>query len=360
MHMGVWTLGLLTSEARIPLADAAGLMDRVIDYLCEHDISFQARDGLIVVSLPLGISAFSVETDAIRVSVEATEKGRLEQLRSVVASRIVELAGDQPPAIRWRGHEPNGETFASFREVRLKTRVDVAPHMRRLTFCGDDIARFASDDDLHVRMYFPPEGIEKPEWPRPAPDGRTLWPEPERRPATRYYTIRRIDIDSGEIDIDFVLHDHAGPGSIFATNARPGAICGMAGPLGRNVRPARWLLLVGDETALPAIARILECLPSTTSGHAFIEVADSADEVPLAAPSGIAITWLHRNGASPGSTNLLIDAVRTVHWPNHADVFAWIACEARAVRAIRDHLRKARNLAREQHLAVAYWNALKT
>jgi NADPH-dependent ferric siderophore reductase len=71
------------------------------------------------------------------------------------------------------------------------------------------------------------------------------------------------------------------------------------------------------------------------------------------------ITWLHRNGARPGSTDLLIDAARTVHWPNHSDVFAWIACEARAVQAIREHLREAQNLAREQHLAVAYWNALK-
>jgi NADPH-dependent ferric siderophore reductase len=352
-------LDSLISEARISVPDAAGLVDRIINYLAEHDISFESRDGLVLVKLAFGTSAFSVEAQTIRIRVEAPEKGHLEALRSTIASRVVELAGDRPPAIRWVGHESNGETFANFREVRLKTRTAVSPHILRLTFSGDDIARFASNDDLHVRMYFPPEDIEKPEWPRPAPDGRILWPEPERRPATRYYTIRRIDIDSGEIDIDFVLHDHAGPGATFAANAKPGAICGMAGPLGRNIRPARWLLLAGDETALPAIARILESLGSTASGHAFIEVADSRDEIPLATPSGLAITWLHRNGASPGSTNLLIDAARTVRWPNHSDVFAWIACEARAARAIRERLRKAQNLAREQHLVVAYWNALK-
>lgn len=352
-------MGSLISEARISVADAAGLLDRMINHLIEHDISFESRDGLMVAKVPFGTGTFSVEADTIRVRVEATEMGHLEVLRSVIASHIVEFAGDRPPAIRWIGHESNGETFANFREVRLKTRTAVSPHMRRLTFGGDDIGRFASNDDLHVRMYFPPEGVEKPAWPRPAPDGRILWPEPERRPVTRYYTIRRVDIDAGEIDIDFLLHDHAGPGATFATNAKPGAICGMAGPLGRNIRPARWLLLAGDETALPAIARILEGLPSTASGHAFIEVADSRDEIPLAAPSGLAITWLHRNGASPGSTNLLIDAARTVRWPNHSDVFAWIACEARAARAIRAHLRKAQNLPREQHLVVAYWNALR-
>lgn len=279
-------------------------------------------------------------------------------LRSAIAARIVEFAGDHPPTIRWIGHESNGETFANFREVQLKATIDLTPHMRRLTFAGNDIARFDSEENLHVRMHFPPEGIEKPEWPRPAPDGRTLWPEAQRRPATRYYTVRRVDARSGEIDLDFVLHDHAGPGATFAASARPGAICGMAGPLGRNIRPARWLLLAGDETALPAIARILEGLPSAASGHAFIEVADSREEIPLTAPSAFAVTWLHRDGASPGSTNLLIDAVRSVQWPNHSDVFAWVACEARALQVIREHLRKTRNLARAQHLAVAYWNTL--
>lgn len=349
----------LISEARIPVADAAGLVDRLIQHMAEHEVSFESRDGLMVAKLPFGTSALSVEAEAINVRVEAAEQAHLEILRSLIASHIIEFAGDQPPTIRWIGHESNGETFANFREVRLKKRIDVTPHMRRLTFSGNDIARFASDGNLHVRMYFPPEGIEKPEWPRPAPDGRTLWPEEDRKPATRYYTIRRIDTGSGEIEIDFVLHDHAGPGAAFAMNAKPGAICGMAGPLGYNVRPAQWLLLAGDETALPAIARILESLPSTTRGHAFIEVADSADEIPLTAPSGIAVTWLHRNGVSPGSTNLLIDAVLAVHWPDHSDVFAWAACEARAARIIREHLRKTRNLAREQHLVVAYWNTLK-
>jgi NADPH-dependent ferric siderophore reductase len=348
----------LTSEVRISVADAAGIAGQMVDLLTRYEISFESRDGQIVAKLPFGTSVLSVEADTIKVRVEATEKGQLEMLRSAIAAHIVEFAGDQPPTIRWIGHESNGETFANFREVRLKATIDVTPHMRRLTFTGNDIARFDSEENLHVRMYFPPEGIEKPDGPRPAPDGRILWPAAQRRPATRYYTVRRIDVGSGEIDIDFVLHDHAGPGAAFAASASPGSICGMAGPLGRNIRPARWLLLAGDETALPAIARVLEGLPSTASGHAFIEVADSREEIPLTAPSAFAVNWLHRNGASSGSTNLLVDAVRTVHWPNHSDVFAWVACEASALQVIREDLRKTRNLARAQHLAVAYWNAL--
>jgi NADPH-dependent ferric siderophore reductase len=348
-------LDWLISETRIALADAAGLAARMIDHLAEHDIAFEANDGLMVAKLPYGTSTLAVEAEALKISVAASDKGNLEILRSVVASHVVEFAGDEAPTIVWLGHE-SGSTFANFREVRLKAAFDLTPHMRRLTFIGDDIARFASEDDLHVRMYFPPEGLDKPEWPGPAPDGRILWPEPERRPATRYYTIRRIDTRTNEIDIDFVLHDHAGPGSDFALKARPGAICGMAGPLGRGIRPARWLLLAGDETALPAIARVLESLPATASGEVFIEIADPSEELPLSAPPWMSIRWLNRGSAPAGTTQLLTEAVKAVQWPDHDDVFAWVAAEAQTVRTIRKHLRDTRHLTREQHLAIAYWS----
>jgi NADPH-dependent ferric siderophore reductase len=350
------TLDSLVSETRIPLADAAGLAARMISHLAEHDITFQALDGLMVARLPFGTSSLAVEAEALKIRVEANDKGNLEVLRSVVASHVMEFAGDEAPTIVWSGHESNGGTLANFREVRLKAAFDLTPRMRRLTFTGDDIARFVKDDDLHVRLYFPPEGLAKPEWPWPASDGRILWPEPDRRPVTRYYTIRRIDLQTREIDIDFVVHDHAGPGSAFALNAQAGAICGMAGPLGRSIRPARWILLAGDETALPAIARILEKFPATAKGEVFIEVADRLEELPLAAPAGVSVCWLHRGDNPAGTTQLLVDAVKAVRWPDHREVFAWAACEAQSLKALRNHFRDERKLSREQHLAVAYWS----
>ncbi|WP_315833214.1 siderophore-interacting protein [Bradyrhizobium prioriisuperbiae] len=348
-------MGLLISEARIPFADAAGLASRMIDHLAEHNVAFEAHDGLMIARLSFGTSTLAVEPSAINVRVEASDLGNLEVLRSILASHIIEFAGDTPPTIVWQGHQSNGETLANFREVRLKSAIDLTPHMRRLTFTGGDIARFASDRELHVRLYFPPPDLAKPEWPRPAPDGQILWPPDDRRPLTRYYTIRRIDTATREIDIDFVLHDHAGPGARFAMDAHPGAICGMAGPLGRSARPARWMLLAGDETALPAIARILESLPDTTAGHVLIEVADAREELTLTAPSGMTVRWLHRDGATPGSTRLLIDAIRDVRWPDHRDVFAWVAAEAQTIKELRLHARDIPDVAREQLLAVAYW-----
>lgn len=350
-------LDLLISETRIALADAAGLAARMIDHLAEHDIAFENRNGLMVEKLPFGTSSLAVEAKALEIRVEANDKGNLEMLRSVVAEHVIEFAGDEAPTIVWSGHESNGSMLANFREVRLKKAIDLTPRMRRLTFTGDNIARFVNDDDLHVRLYFPPDGLAKPEWPWAGPDGRILWPEPDHRPITRYYTIRRIDLASSEIDIDFVVHDHAGPGVAFAVNAQAGAVCGMAGPLGRGIRPAPWLLLAGDQTALPAMARILETLPPTTRGEVFIEVADHLEELPLIAPNGVSVRWLHSGDRPAGTTQLLVDAVKAVPWPDDGEVFAWVACEAQALKALRNHLRDDRKLSREQHLAVAYWSS---
>lgn len=344
----------LISEADVALAEPSRVAALLIEHMLEHDVTFETRGARTLVDLGVGTGVIEVTESSLRLRVEATDQGALEALRSVVAEHVVAFAAREDPRISWRGHVTTEATFANFREVRLKRAVNIAPRMRRLTFAGD-IALFASDTNLHVRMYFPPEGVERPEWPRPGPDGRTIWPPEELRPAVRYYTVRRVIPAVGEIDIDFVLHDDAGPGAAFAAAAREGAICGMAGPFGRAARPARFMLFAGDETAIPAIARMLESMSSAARGEALIEIDDIGEPPPLAVPSGVTVRWLLRKGARPGTTSLLVDAMRATKWPEDPDVFVWAACEADAARNIRRYLRQDRKLDQERHLVTAYW-----
>ena len=167
----------------------------------------------------------------------------------------------------------------------------------------------------------------------------------------------RIDVAKGEVDIDFVLHGGDGmPGARFAAEAAPGEIVGMTGPGGGTAGPADWYLLAGDETALPAIGRIVESLPAGVHAVVRIEVDGGEDEQRLASAASLDIRWLHREGVAPGCSDLLVDAVRSVAWPTDGrSTFAWAGCEQRGFRAIRNHLRKDRRLSREQHLAAAYW-----
>lgn len=341
------------SQAEFAVPDPEALIGRLADFWSGHDVELAHESGRLTAQLGLGEGVVEACEGRIRLELKTSDRGALEMLRSYLTGMLPEFAGAEDTALAWRGDMEVGRLFADFREVRLVSSVAIAPRIRRLAFTGDDVGRFGSASDIHVRMYFPPEGIETPEWPRPGADGGTVWPGEGRRPEVRYYTVRRFDAARRAIEIDFVMHDEEGPGSAFAARAQPGAIAGMAGPVGRSASGTGWTLLAGDETALPAIARILEEMPRDASGAAFVEVDDETDELAIAAPPGVALRWLHRRGAPAGSTDLLDHAVRSVAMP--LDASAWVACEHAAARRIRRHLKDERGLPRDRCLVVAYW-----
>jgi NADPH-dependent ferric siderophore reductase len=157
------------------------------------------------------------------------------------------------------------------------------------------------------------------------------------------------------MDIDFVLHAAPGIASGWAAGARAGAMIGLLGPGGREIRPAAHVLLAGDETAIPAMARILERLPDGTTGQAVIEVEDEREVQDLVHPAGITLLWLFRRGREAGRNDLLADAVMAAPLPDHDDVFCWLGAEEAVARRVRAYWRQEKGLDRAKCLAVGYW-----
>lgn len=345
---------LFVSEAEIACEDPAALAAEIAAYWDGYEVELETAGGRTTAKLGASVGVMEPVGGALRFRLECAELGVLEIMRSSITETFVAIGKAEAAAIRWRGHMPTGRLFADFREVRLVKNVEIAPRIRRLTFTGDDVARFGSGSDIHIRLYIPPEGLATPEWPRPGEDGRTVWPEEGRRPEVRYYTIRRWRPEANELDVDFVMHDDEGPGSSFAARAKAGAVCGMAGPVGRVAPKAGWTILAGDETALPAIARMLEEMPRDARGAVFLEVDSARDQIPLDAPAGVAVRWLHRRGAPAGATDMLLQSIASAPLPGEAEPFVWAACEVKAAKAIRKHL-KTRGLARDRFLVVGYW-----
>ncbi|WP_264478351.1 siderophore-interacting protein [Microvirga rosea] len=90
------------------------------------------------------------------------------------------------------------------------------------------------------------------------------------------------------------------------------------------MRTADCYAFLGDETAVPAVARMLENLPSNARGIAVLEVDNVGEEQGLIARPGIHVRWLHRNGAEAGTTTLLQDAFSTLIWPDHdVQLYLW-------------------------------------
>ncbi|MGW0562438.1 siderophore-interacting protein [Streptomyces sp. NPDC003016] len=240
------------------------------------------------------------------------------------------------------------------REARVVRTERITPHMVRVVLGGDGLTGFAADEftDHYIKVLFPAAGVTYPE-PFDMARIREEFPA-EQWPVTRTYTVRAWDAVQRELTVDFVVHGDEGLAGPWAARVRPGETVRFLGP-GGGYAPdptAGWHLLVGDESALPAIAASLERMPEGAVVHAFVEVAGPEEEQKIATPDGVTVTWLHRGGNPVGEA--LIGAVRGLDFPS-GDVHAFVHGEAGFVKDLRRHLRMDRGIARERLSVSGYW-----
>ena len=230
----------------------------------------------------------------------------------------------------------------------------VAPHLIRITLGGAELEGFASPGfDDHVKLFFADPATGSLLLPTPGPDGM-VWPEGPR-PAMRDYTPHHHDSATGTVQLDFVLHD-AGPATAWAEQAQPGDTLAMAGPRGSFIVPTAFdgHLLIGDDTALPAIARRLAELPAGAKALVIAEVDGPADELPLPTAADARIVWVHRTGAADAAEPPLLATLRGTPLPE-GDFHAWIGCESAVAKALRAHLVEACGANPKWVRASGYW-----
>jgi NADPH-dependent ferric siderophore reductase len=236
-------------------------------------------------------------------------------------------------------------------EVRRTERL--TPHMIRVVAGGEQLAAFPDTPytDRYVKILFPRPGVRYPD-PFDMDVIRAELPR-EQWPAMRTYTVRALDRAAGELTIDFVHHGDEGLAGPWAAAARPGDVLRMVGPGGAYAPDpdADWHLVVGDESALPAIGAACERVPAGVPVLAVLEVADAAERQELACPGALQVTWLHRRADAPDQ---LLDAVRALPFPA-GRVHAFVHGEAGAVRGVRRHLVDERGVAREALSVSGYW-----
>ncbi|KQV82896.1 siderophore-interacting protein [Rhizobium sp. Root1220] len=241
------------------------------------------------------------------------------------------------------------------RRILTVSRVEkLTPQMLRVTLTGADLEGFVSlGHDDHVKVLIPRPG-EDPAFPEMGPDGKLLI-DPANRPWLRDYTPRRYDAATGELDLDFALHE-AGPATEWAVSARPGDKLGLGGPRGSFVVATDfdWYLLVGDETALPAIGRRLEELPASAKALVVAEVAGPEEEQAFLSKAELSTHWLHRGSEPAGSTDRLDLALRDISLPA-GDGYIWIACETIAAKRLRAVMVEERQHPKAWIKAAGYW-----
>ena len=300
-----------------------------------------------------GSVILELDDQDLKIRVSAADETDLSYMRMIVAGHVREYL-DSAVAIRWSGDGGTSSIPVFFREITVMSSERISPHMQRLRFSARDIGRFAVGG-IHLRLLIPPRG-RKPVWPTIGEDGLLVWPQGEDALTVRIYTIQAIDVEKGFVDIDFVLHPGLEtPAAKFAQTAKPGEVIGMIGPGGEHVPDGGHLILLGDDTAIPAISRILRELPEGRTADVWIEVDGPGDILPLKAETA-SVRWLFRKGRPAGTTGLLSDAVRKIDPKTlPEDIFVWSGSEFTDFKEIRRIVRKEWGLAKDRQLIVAYW-----
>lgn len=275
----------------------------------------------------------------------------------------------------------------------------LSEHFVRIAFAGDELEWFGTGGvDQRIKVVFPIEGRyadfgQHDE----AGDWYDLWralPHAERNPF-RTYTVRRIDSAARVLHVDFVVHHDAGPAGTWAAAASPGDQLVIIGPDERSPHAragidwhpgsARRLLLVGDETAAPAICSILETLDPRCEVDAFIEVPSAGDALSPKVSSDVRLRWLARDEAPHGQTLIAavtqwseahgellsrasaprpqpledIDVDAELLWdsPEEGDgeFYAWMAGEAATIKLLRRLLVSGCGVDRGRVAFMGYW-----
>ncbi len=332
--------------------DAGQLLDQFCARFAEHVTITRSEAGARLDTV-IGSADIAVSNDRLDIKLRCPTAAMLFTIRSMVAENLFELSAGNTLALNW-ADGPQPSAIPNFREIRVVDAYNITPHMRRVVVATDDARHFV-EGGLHARLLIPPKGRE-PVWPHTEPDGRIHWPKSDDALTIRAYTIRSIDLDRGEMNIDFVVHEGDDvPGATWALTARPGDPAGLIGPGGGGVPTARKLILAGDETALPAIARIAASVPADAELRILLEIADKQEEQPLTSSASMDVSWLHRNDAAAGTTDTLERILRDIVPAADPETFVWVACEQKQARAVRAFVKS--EMARDPGTfsIAAYW-----
>ena len=232
----------------------------------------------------------------------------------------------------------------------------LTPHLVRVELGGDGLRDWSTSGvpDERLVLVLPAPGSRTVARPVTMPDGTQDYPDPDRQPPMRSYTVRAWDPATSRMRVDFVVHD-GGVASSWAQNALPGDVIYVTEAMGWYRPPAdtAWQLLVADLAGLPALARAVEDLPAGTRAYALAEVPTESDRIEVTSAAEVAWTWLVGSGNDVGPSRLAETLTEFV--APDGPGYVWFAAEASASRAVRKHLRHDRGWPTDRATTLGYW-----
>lgn len=344
----------LLSHTSIRLRNGGIYLPNIVDRLNSYQAQYDKSGDSHIFDFTFGRIEIDSKAHGYHVVLHADDDTGLHRLKDLAAVAIKLYTKAEAPDIIWQGDGAGEQALPQFRLMHVLSSSLFTPHMLRLRFGGEDLKRFALFGAMHVRLLLPTEEVPQPVWPIMGPNGLPFWPDEARKPASRAYTVRNLDVEAGWLEIDFYLHEVEGLACKWAKNVKSGDNVGLMGPVGRPLRRASSYLMGADATGLPAIGRMLEEFSADVTGRAVIAVDSERDVQQLVQPAGFSIDWIveaDQQRAAEKLTKILCEA----EWPKGPNSFGWFAGEADQAKVIRQHWRQTLGKSREETLIAGYW-----
>lgn len=333
------------SEALLNRADFA-LVDKMLRHEAdEHGLELHEGHGRSTwCQTQMGEFGAKKRGDDVLVFARAHRAEWLFSLQETIVYHLAEILPEQTRIMRWSSLADQGKMPPYFTLARVGECRQIAQDFLRLRLHAPDLMRLATADSIHFRLVLPPEGDPAPQWPSIAPNGQTVWPSGDKALHRPAYTVREIDLDQGWLDTDIFIHQ-GGRVTDWAQANPQGRQIGLSGPGGGGIPQAQRLLLAGDETAYPALARMIEARPDA-QGEVFL--LGARDDYPMPASANLRLTHLPHGAAELG--RMLRDA------PPAADAYLWMAAEKSQITALRKLILNDLGHAKQLTHLAGYWN----
>jgi NADPH-dependent ferric siderophore reductase len=343
--MTIHTNFTYTSNAKLPITALANLMSVLQVEAKEHGLAADVTQSGVTISLPYGIFGVQRSGNDAQVFVNSTKPDWLFMLKDSIVEHLAETEPELARDLRWSNDDQSGQCPPNFNLAKTLSVTPVGAHFLRVRVTADDLSRF-TPESLHFRVVLPRAGDENPIWPTVGPNGQTVWPKGDQALHRPVYTIRHIDVVAGWLEFDVFIHD-GGRVTEWAQNLQPGHVIGLAGPGGGGVPTQSDIFLTGDETAFPAIARIMTAPNRPKTGDVIL--FSNAKDYDFDVPDGYTLHWM---SPSTGS-HAFISRLKAS--PRSDDSFVWFGGEKSIAQKLRSYFHDDCGVLKEASYISAYW-----
>lgn len=316
----------------------------------EADLAVEDTATALTVTVPAALVRLELDASGMSLTIDAADVVGLQHIREYVLYILDHVAPGLTERMEWRGDIRRNTLPPSFSAATVRRTWRVAPNFLRIELDCDGTRRLSEGRGMHFSLLLPPGG-RTPVWPRLDDNGRTLWPRAEDSLHRAAYTFVDLDPGAGRFTFDVFEHD-GGLTTEWARRAQPGDPVGIMGPGSGDFPPGAEMLIAGDETALPAIRRMLAHSPADRRGEVLVEVGGADDLCEMPRPEGMRLTWVLRDRGEA-----LWDRLGVMPLPASADRYVWVAAEKELVRKAKARFRGDLGVGPDEGYFAYYWTA---